>query len=113
MRSERVVVGAIAIAPEDEAISSDGRTEGAGILDNEGGGAKGGSRFGAFLVLQLRMDGGDGEDGHVDGGVEDREAGELGGRPKVFDGELGSTLNHPRASDFFFAAARGFVGVAG
>lgn len=113
MRSEREVVGAIAIAPEDEAVSSDGRTEGAGILDNEGGGAKGSGRFGTVLILQLRINGGDGEDGHVDGGIEDREAGKFGSAPELFDGELGSTVNHRGASAFFFAAARGFVGVTG
>lgn len=113
MRSEREVVGASAIAPEDEAVSSDGCTKGAGIVDNEGGGAKGSGRFGAIVVLQLRMDGRDGEDGHVDGGVEDGEACELGSCPKLFDGQLGSTMNHPLASDFFFAAGRAFVGIAG
>lgn len=113
MRSEREVVGAIAISPEDEAVSSDGGAEGPGILDDEGGGAEGGGRFGAFLVLQLRMDGADGEDGHVDGGIEDGEASEFGSGPELFDRELGWTVNHSRASAFFFGAERLFAGVAG
>jgi hypothetical protein len=110
MWSEREVVSPIAITLEDEAVSSHGGTVGAGILDNEGGGAKRGGRFGAFLVPQLRMDGGDSEDRHADGGVE---ASESGSGPELFDGELGSTVNHPRASAFFFGAERVFVGVAG
>jgi len=113
MASEREVVGAIVMSTEDEAVSSEGRTKGPGVLDNEGGGAKGGGRFGVLLVLQLGVDGRDREDGHVDGGVEDREASELGSDPQLFDGKLGAIVIHPRASDFFFAAERAFVGIAG
>src|SRR5262249_5859355 len=78
--SEGHVVGETGDAPDDEAVASDGGSEGPRILDHEDGCAKRG-RLIVMLVLHLRINGSEGEDRGIDGGVEDCEAGELGCRP--------------------------------
>ena len=105
------IVGAIGDATQDEPVSGHGCAEGSGVLDHDGRRAERDGLVGGILVLHLGVDGGDGEDRHVDRGVEHGETSELWRDAKLFDRWFSAMTVH-RASVFFFAA-RVFAGVAG